>query len=57
VKKLRFAKVYFSDCNVHYILQESRLFAASENGTSLDLAEIKKISKNDAAKPLFIEHE
>jgi hypothetical protein len=57
MKKLRVVRIYSSDGNIHYLLQESRIFEASENGTNLDVAEIKKISKKDAAKPLFIEHE
>jgi hypothetical protein len=57
VKNLRVVKVYSSDGNYHYVLQESRIFNAPENDSDIDVAEIKRISKEDAAKPLFVEHE
>jgi hypothetical protein len=50
-------KVNSSDGSGHYVLQESRIFNAPENDSDMDVAEIKKISKEDAAKPLFVEHE
>jgi hypothetical protein len=57
VKELKFMKMHSSDGSIHYLLKESQISEASVNGANLDVAEIKKISKKDAAKPLFIEHE
>jgi hypothetical protein len=57
VKKLRVVRVDSPDGNIHYLLQESWISKASKNGTNFDIAEIKKITKKDAAKPLLIEHE
>ena len=57
MKNFRIVKVNSSDGSGHYVLQESRIFNAPENDSDMDVAEIKKISKEDAAKPLFVEHE
>ena len=57
MKKLRVVKAYSSDSNVHYVFQDSRIFNAPENDLDMDVAEIKRISKEDATKPLFVTHE
>lgn len=49
-------KVYSSDGDKHYLLFDSDVLEASKNGTLLDIAKIKKILKEDASKPLFVEH-
>jgi hypothetical protein len=57
VKELKFMKMHSSDGSIHYLFKESQLSEASMNRDNLDVAEIKRISKKDAAKPLFIKHE
>lgn len=57
VKKFRVVKVYSSESNVHYVFQDSRIFNAPEKDLDMTVVEIKRMSKEDAAKPLFVEHE
>ena len=57
MKKFRIVKVYSSDGSGHYVLQESRIFNAPEKDLDMTVVEIKRMSKEDAAKPLFVEHE
>jgi hypothetical protein len=48
LKELRIAKIFSSDGSMRYVLQE--------NSDAVHVAKIKKISKEDAAKPLFVNH-
>jgi arginine repressor len=48
LKELRIVKIFSSDGSMRYVLQE--------NSAGVNVAKIKKISKEDAAKPLFVKH-
>lgn len=53
-KKLRLIRKRSSNGEIHLILQESRFDENSRNSEYLDEAEIRKIMKEEASKPLLI---
>jgi hypothetical protein len=57
-KKVRInvVRVDSSDDNIRYILQDYQISKGLKNNSPLEISEIKKITKKDAAKPLLIEH-
>ncbi len=56
MKKMKVVEVNSSDGEEHYLLFESNSFEHSRKGTILDATEVKKLSKRDAGKPLFVKH-
>jgi len=53
-KKLRLIRKRSSNGEIHLILQESRFDENSRNSEYLDEAEIRKIMRKEASKPLLI---
>jgi hypothetical protein len=53
-KKLQVVKKKSSNGEIHLILPESRFNENRENAEDLDDAEIRKIMKKEASKPLLI---
>lgn len=54
MKKLRVCKVDLSDGDIHFILYESLPPEASEYFRDSEVAELKRISRAEAAKPLVL---
>lgn len=54
MKKFRVSKVDSSDGEIHFILEEFLHFEHSEYFKGSDVAEIKKISRKEAIKPLIL---
>jgi len=54
LKKLRVRKVNLSDGDIHFILDESLPLEDSEYFRDSEVAELKRISREEAAKPLVL---
>jgi len=54
MKKLRVKKVDSPDGEIHFILEEFQPSEHSECLQDFDLAEIKRLSTKEAAKPLIL---
>lgn len=54
MKKLIVARVFSPNGEAHYILQEPSILNRSGNEEDLSEFEIKKITKKEASKPLFL---
>jgi hypothetical protein len=54
LKKLRAVRVDSLDGETHYILRESPILDRSGNAEELGEVKIKKITKREASKPLFL---
>jgi hypothetical protein len=54
MKKLRVSRVDSSDGEIHFILEEFLSLEHSEYFKDSDVAEIKRISRKEAAKPLVL---
>lgn len=54
MKKLRVRKVDLSDGDIHFILEESLPLEYSDYFRDSDVAELKRISKKEATKPLVL---
>ena len=54
MKRLRARRVDFPDGEIHFILEEPQAFENSEYFKDFDAAQIKKISRKEAVKPLAL---
>ena len=54
MKKLRVRKVELSDGDLHFVLDESSPLEESEYFRDSEIAELKRISKEEAKKPLVL---
>lgn len=52
--KLTVNRVDSTNGDLHFIIEENALSKPSEHSKDFDLAEIKKISKEEASKPLAL---
>jgi hypothetical protein len=54
MKKIRVSRVDSSDGEIHFILEEFVHTELSEHYKDSDIAEIKRISRKEAPKPLLL---
>jgi hypothetical protein len=54
MKRLKAYRVDSPNGEIHFVLKESQSFEHSENFKDSEIAEIKRITRKEAAKPLIL---